>query len=252
MNRNTDGPTVFLRHHRATALVAVVFVMGTFALTSCGVVNAVRKVEHDVKGNRATIDHFTSTIKSTQGATFEATYETTGSAPATIVYAVEPPQGLAFQDTPSGASAPNVDLIVNSSGEYSCSPPASVSSTSRTCQKLGTADAAAQNQIFDFYTPSHWTSFLKGFSIAAGLAGDKVTSSTKSVNGFNMQCVDFNASGVPGTSTICSTSQGILGYVNVAGDSTSFEIKSYSSTPSSSLFELPPGATITTTPTTTS
>jgi len=241
MNRNTDGPTVFLRHHRATALVAVVFVMGTFALTSCGVVNAVRKVEHDVKGNRATIDHFTSTIKSTQGATFEATYETTGSAPATIVYAVEPPQGLAFQDTPSGASAPNVDLIVNSSGEYSCSPPASVSSTSRTCQKLGTADAAAQNQIF-----------LKGFSIAAGLAGDKVTSSTKSVNGFNMQCVDFNASGVPGTSTICSTSQGILGYVNVAGDSTSFEIKSYSSTPSSSLFELPPGATITTTPTTTS
>jgi hypothetical protein len=252
MNRNTVRATAFFGDHRVAAILAAAFVMGSFGLTSCGVVNAVRKVEHDVKGNKATIDNFTSTINSTQGATFEATYVTTGSSPATVVYAVEPPQGLTFQDTPSGASAPNVDLIVNSSGEYSCSPPASVSSSSRTCQRLRTADAASQNQIFDFYTPSHWTAFLKDFSIAAGLAGDKVTSSTKSVNGFNMQCVDFNASGVAGTSTICSTSQGILGYVNVAGNSTSFEIKSYSSTPPSSLFQLPLGATITTTPTTTS
>ena len=109
------------------------------------------------------------------------------------------------------------------------------------CQKLGTADAAAQNQIFDIYTPSHWTTFLKDFSLAAGLAGDKVTSSTMTVNGFSMQCVDFDAPGVPGTSTICTTAQGILGYVKVATDSTSFEIKSYSASPPASLFQLPPG-----------
>ena len=54
------------------------------------------------------------------------------------------------------------------------------------------------------------------------------------MNGFSMSCVDFVAPGVPGTSTICTTSQGILGYVKVAGESTSFEIKSYSSTPSGS------------------
>jgi hypothetical protein len=220
-------------------------VAGSITLTSCSAINAVRKVEHDVTGNKKTIDNFTSTIKSGSGVTFEATYVTTGSSPATIVYAVQAPKGLAFQDTPSGASAPSVDLIVNSSGEYSCTH----GSPQVTCQKLGTADAAAQNQIFDFYTPSHWTSFLKDFSIAAGIAGDKVTSSTMSVNGFAMQCVDFNASGVAGTSTICSTAQGILGYVNVASDSTSFEIKSYSASPPASLFELPPGATITTTPT---
>jgi hypothetical protein len=67
-----------------------------------------------------------------------------------------------------------------------------------------------------------------------------------SLNGFNMNCVDLVASGVPGTSTICSTSQGILGYVKVASDSTSFQIKSYSTSPPSSLFELPPGAKVTT------
>ena len=55
-----------------------------------------------------------------------------------------------------------------------------------------------------------------------------------------------------GTSTICSTAQGILGYVNVASDSVSFEIQKYSTSPQSSLFALPPGATITTIPTTTS
>jgi hypothetical protein len=73
------------------------------------------------------------------------------------------------------------------------------------------------------------------------------------VNGFPVQCVDFVAPGIAGTSTICTTAQGILGYVKVAGDATSFEIKSYSSSPATSLFEPPAGATITavTTPTAT-
>jgi hypothetical protein len=83
-------------------------------------------------------------------------------------------------------------------------------------------------------------------SLVAGLAGDKVTTSTMSVNGFSMSCVDLMAHGVPGTSTICSTQQNILGYVKVAQDSTSFEITNYSGSPSSSLFQLPPGATVTT------
>jgi hypothetical protein len=78
------------------------------------------------------------------------------------------------------------------------------------------------------------------------LAGDKVTSSTMSLNGFDMDCVDLVAQGVAGTSSICSTSQGILGYVKVAPDSTSFQITDYSSSPSASLFQLPPGATVTT------
>ena len=87
--------------------------------------------------------------------------------------------------------------------------------------------------------------FLKDFSLAAGLAGDKISTSTMTVNGFSMNCVDFRTPGVTGTSTICTTSQGLLGYVKVADGSTSFEIKSYSTSPPASLFRLPPGAKVT-------
>ena len=187
-------------------------------LSGCGVVNAIKKVEQDVRGNKATIDSFNSKLQSGAAVPSEATYVTTGSSPATVVYAVQPPTGLAFQTMPSSGSG-GVSIIVNSTGEYSCTPPSSGSGPS-TCQKLDTASSTAENQIFDFYTPSHWITFLRDFSLAAGIAGDEVTSSTMTVNGFAMQCVDFQASGVPGTSTICSTAQGILGYVKVASDST--------------------------------
>ena len=110
---------------------------------------------------------------------------------------------------------------------------------------LSPGAADEQNAIYDFYTPAHWVTFLRGFSLAAGFAGDKVTSSTMTVNGFPMSCVDFSTPGEAGQSTICTTAQGILGYVKVAGDTTSFEIKSYSSSPPASLFALPPGATVT-------
>lgn len=82
-------------------------------------------------------------------------------------------------------------------------------------------------------------------SLAAGFAGDKVTSSKLTVNGFRMHCVDFRATGIKGTSRICTTAEGILGYVKVASTPTSFEITSYSAPPPGSLFRLPPGARVT-------
>ena len=121
---------------------------------------------------------------------------TTGSSPATIVYAVQPPKGLVFKDTPSSSAGGvgSLDIIVNSSGEFSCSV-ATGSGSPPSCQKLGKTNAASQNRIFDFYTPSHWIGFLRDFSLAAGFAGDKVTSSNMTVNGFAMSCVDFRARG---------------------------------------------------------
>ena len=216
-------------------------------LTGCSVVRAAKKIENDVEGNKSTIDAFTTKIQSGEATTFEATYVTTGSSPATIVYAVQPPNGLAFTDTPSTtAGATSVDVVVNPTGEYSCSP--GPSGGGPTCEKLGTATAASENKLFALYTPAHWVGFLRDFSLAAGIAGDKVSSSTMTVNGFALQCVDFVAPGVPGTSTICSTAQDILGYVKVASNDSSFEITKYTASPPASLFELPPGATITTTP----
>lgn len=219
-------------------------------LAGCGVVSTVSKVAHDVHGNKATIDTFTGRIQSGEAKAFEATYQTTGSSPATVVYAVDPPKGLAFTETPASGTTggTSVMIVANATGEYACTP-SSASDTSASsawnCQKLPAVDAADENNIFDFYTPAHWVSFLRGFSLAAGIAGDTVSSSTMTVNGFAMQCVDFHAPGVAGVSTICTTDQGILGYVKVASDATSFQITDYSASPPASLFELPPNATIT-------
>ena len=81
-------------------------------------------------------------------------------------------------------------------------------------------------------------------AFGAGLAGDKVTTSSKTVNGFAMHCVDLFVK-KEGTSTICTTKQNILGYVKVASQSTTFQLKSYMSSPPASAFRLPSGAKIT-------
>jgi hypothetical protein len=242
----TTGETRSPQSRAAVGVMCAGLTVGALGFNACGVINKVKNAVHDIRGNRATIDAFTTHLQSGSASTFEATYTTTGSAPATIVYAVRPPDGVLFSDTPSGGSGDTtpVHFVANSSGEFACSQ----TSGSWTCEKLGTADAATENRISDFYTPAHWVGFLRDFSLAAGFAGDKVGSSTMTVNGFAMNCVDLVAPGVAGTSTICSTAQGILGYVKVASVSTSFAIVSYSAAPAASLFELPPGATITTQP----
>lgn len=229
---------------RIGIVMASLVAVGALA-TGCSVVGKVKQAVHTVEGNKATIDSFNQNLQSAKDTPFEATYTTTGSSPATVVYAVDPSSGgLAFHETQTGSNASTTQVIVNASGEYACSQ--SGSSDAWSCQKLGQADATTENKVFDVYTPSHWVSFLKGVSLVAGLAGDKVTTSTMSLNGFDMNCVDLVARGVPGTSTICTTSQGILGYVEVASESTSFQITNFSSSPDPSLFQLPPGATVTT------
>jgi hypothetical protein len=242
------GPAVIAFRCRHAAAVAVVAVtLSGVGLTGCGVVTAVKNVTQDVERNKATIDAFTATLKSGEATTFEARYVTTGSTPDTIGYAVRRPDRLAFTDTPTGGNgAPRLHIVVNSAGEYSCTPPGSGSGRKWSCQKLGTASAAARNKALGFYSPAHWVAFLRGFAIAAGFAGDSVSTSDLTLNGFSMHCVDFRAPGVAGTSTICTTAEDILGYVKVASDPTSFQIRSYLPDPPASLFKLPPGAKVTT------
>jgi hypothetical protein len=246
MIASTDRAVIALGRRHATWIVAAAVALGSLGLAGCSIVRAVKNVSHLVEHNRGIINTFTTTLKANAGTTFEATYVTTGTSPTTVVYAVKPPKDLAFRSFPSGpasSSGGDVEIIVNSSGEYSCSRLGSAATW--TCQKLDPATAAVKKAIFGFYTPSHWVNFLKGFALAAGFAGDKVTTSSMTVNGFSMNCVDFVAPGIKGTSTICTTSQGILGYVKVASTNTSFQIKSYTASPSASLFALPPGAKVT-------
>jgi hypothetical protein len=240
-----------------TTMTAVALLVGGLGVSGCATIHkgesavkAGRTIEKSVRGDQATIDSFTTSIKSSENATFEATYKTSGASPATVVYAVRPPAGVAFSDTPARhqASSGRVDIIANSTGEYFCTP-ASASQPTAQCEKASALDKADENSLFAFYTPSHWVAFLKGLSLAAGFAGDKVSTSTKVLNGFTMRCVDFRATGVKGLSTICTASQGVLGYVKVAGDSTSFELTKFTASPPAALFELPAGAKVTSLPT---
>ncbi len=222
-------------------LIAVLLIGG---LSGCGVIRTINNVRHAVDSNRAAVKSFTQGLKSTEATPFQATYVTTGQSPTTVTYAVQPPKDVAFMQAATGndSGTSDLDLVSNSAGEYSCTSQGG--SASWSCTKLNKAEAIAQNEIVGLYTPAHWVAFLEGLSITAGFAGDKVTNSTMTVNGFSLNCVNFSSKH-EGTSTLCTTSQNILGYVKVGGTSTSFEIKSYTSSPPASAFQLPAGAKIT-------
>lgn len=197
-----------------------------------------------MQANQAVIDQFTTTLKAGQQPQFEANYVTTGSGPSRVVYAVRPPGSLLFSAAQSGSGSPlnTARVIINPSGAYAC---ARAPGAGWVCDKLAKNSAAAQKKLLDFYTPAHWVAFLTELALTAGFAGDKISRSTMTVNGFTMQCVDLRATGVAGTSKICTTAQHLLGYVQVASVSTGFEIKSYSGSPPAALFDLPAGAKIT-------
>jgi hypothetical protein len=224
-------------------LLGCLTTVSCLSIASCGVVHAINRVEHDVQHNKTIIDEFNNGLKSGEAVPFEAVYKTTGANPATVEYAVKPPQDVLFTEDQSGGSSSQVHIVVNATGAYSCTPPSAGGHW--TCQRIGTANSVSRDAIVDVYTPSHWVNFLTAFSLAAGFAGDKLSTSDITVNGFAMHCVDFRAHGIKGTSRICTTKQNILGYVKVAEDTTSFEITSYTASPSAALFQLPAGAKIT-------
>jgi hypothetical protein len=136
---------------------AVTLTLAVLMLAGCGVVAAASSVAHTAQNNKAVIGQFTGQLQSGTATPFEATYVTSGSSQATIVYAVRPPNQVAFQegDSRSGGIVPSLDVFANTSGEYSCARlDPLVDATSRwTCRKLGPAGAVARNKIFDFYTP---------------------------------------------------------------------------------------------------
>ena len=235
---------------RRAAAAGAAVLLTTVALAGCSLISKVSHAVGTINANRNAIKAFESKLQNGKAVPFAATYITRGGgSSATVLYAVNPnanPKEVVFKETP-GASAhgnPSVDLIINQSGEFSCSTTSATGSGHWQCGKVGTAAQAARNLVFNFYTPSHWIAFLEGLAVVAGLAGEKVSLSTMSVNGFSLSCVNFNDPNGKGSGTICSTSAGILGYVKTSTSQSTFEIKSFTSSPSSSLFQLPAGAKV--------
>jgi hypothetical protein len=222
----------------AGAAAALAACLALVACTPGQPASGARHISRNVSANKATIDQFTAALAAAAPKAFAVTYRTTGAAPVTVLYAARPPGDRAFRKTPG------TDVVANAGGEYSCAPPARPGAR-WTCQKLGAVRAALQNQALDLYTPGHWAAFLKAYSLAAGFAGVKVSTSRRTVHGFRLRCADFRATGVAGSSTFCVTAAGIPGYVQLAGSTTRFAITSYSASPAASLFGLPPGATVT-------
>jgi hypothetical protein len=229
---------------RTCALVAAAALVLGGVLGGCGLATKVKKVTGALQANKATIDQFTSTLRSGQPAAFQATYATTGSSKSTITYAALPPNDLAIAAAGAGSSkltAAYARYVQNRRGQFWCQRAAA---GGWSCTKLHNTGAGGAQQLIAFYTPAHWATFLQAFSLAAGFSGDKITKSAMTVNGFPMQCVDFTATNVTGTSKICTTAQHLLGFEQVVGQPVGFELTKYSTTPDPALFRLPAGAKI--------
>ncbi|MGO8721892.1 MAG: hypothetical protein ACLQRM_03980 [Acidimicrobiales bacterium] len=253
MARSIDQRRTGSTTWRKAVLVAVVVGTAALGLTGCSALNKavnVVKTVHNLMHGSAAINSLTSKIQTGDATTsYDATWVTTGSSPATISYAATPPHDFAFVDT---TSTGQLRLFAGSAGEYECNKQ-SASGDTWSCIKAQGAEINTDKLVYALYSGAYWIDFLKIYSVAAALHGVTITSSTMTVHGFNLQCAVVVSGTKPNQSTseVCVTSQGILGYVSVSAKSADFEIKSYSTSPPSSLFEVPPGATVTTLPTTT-
>jgi hypothetical protein len=222
-------------------------------LAGCSAVSKavdVIKTVHNLMHGSAAINSLTGKIQTGDAtASYDATWVTTGSSPATISYAATAPHDFAFVDT---TSTGQIRLFAGSAGEFECNKQAGSAGT-WTCIKAQGAAVNTDKLIYALYSGAYWIDFLKIYSVAAALHGVTITSSTMTVNGFNLQCAVVVSGTKPNQSTskVCVTSQGILGFVSVSAKAADFEIKSYSTSPPSSLFQVPAGATVTTLPTTT-
>jgi hypothetical protein len=265
--------------HRGTAVaLAGALLLGGLCLVGCTGVTTAKKPAHRVTGapaadivvargtaprgtapavwmaadtaaGKTAIGSFIAKLQAHAATPFEVKYPFgAGKVPAVIVYAVRPPDGLLFSESPMSGKN-RTRIVVNGSGEYRC-----VQRTGQArwaCQQLTEAGAAAQNKNFGIYTAAYWAMYLKNVVRAAGA---KVTTSTmrpdapptigKDARAGAMDCIGFRTAGF-GVSTICAAAPGILGSVFLCQGSITIPMEWYITSPPASLFQLPPGATVT-------
>ncbi len=191
-----------------------------------------------------------SKIQAGENSTFEATYKVlSGSSTTSMLTIAQSGSQTYFGSTDTDGS--KTDLIGSSSTTaYVCSE--SPGSSSWNCIKYPASEAASLSTADEFYSGKYWITELRAIeSSEAALAGVHVSNSTMSLNGINLTCVTWSAtkSGQQESAQWCVTDQGVLGYVKTSGGGTNggFEIQSYSSSPAASLFQIPQGATVTST-----
>jgi hypothetical protein len=248
MERPGKRGQIGARPRRSSAVLFILLCITGIALSGCGVVKAIEhkavtRIADDLTGRNKVMTAFTTKINTSANSSYEATYVTTGSSPATVTFATSPPSDFLFD-----GSSTTSRLIQNSTGSYTCLKSTSGGST---CTKLSSSTFDTAKLAYALYSGKYWVTFLKVYSTIGGLAGVTITASSMTVNGYPLSCVVVSGGKQnPGTSTWCETSTGILAYVQAASNGTAFELRSYSANPPASLFSLPAGATVNTLPTT--
>jgi hypothetical protein len=249
-----------VRRRTASGLPRAVLACATLALaavsmTGCAsiVKSVVNKATHGLIGGNAALNAFTGKVQNSETAIYDVTYEITGSSPATIEYSADPPHDWGLNST---ASSGSFRIFQNSAGIDYCTQESSGATWS--CASVPGTEKSSYEGLYQLYTGAYWVDALNLLSPFIGLTGLKVEDKSMTVNGFDLSCIVVSGApkgstteaGSSSDGTFCVTSQGILGYIS-ANSGANFEIKSYSTSPNSSLFQEPAGATMVTLPTST-
>lgn len=251
--------------HRGTAALAGAVLLGGLALAGCAAGHPVTKISHPVAGNhlvastpvaagKGTVGAFIARLQAAAATPFEAKYLSGGRVLTVIFYAVRPPDGLLFSESPIVPNGRRIELVKNSSGEYRCTR-RGTGQAQWTCQQLTEAGVTAQNKNFASYTAAYWATYLKKVALAARTKATTFTTFTmppdapptigKRDRAGPMNCIGFRTAGF-GISTVCAPAPGILGSVLLCQGSVTAPMEWYTTSPPASLFQLPPGAKVST------
>ena len=182
---------------------------------------------------------FLGKFQSGEHLTFTATYTITSSSGTdkltSLTIAQQSPNQLFKAVTTTGT----FEFLTIGTKSYLCSQTAGKWICLNGGKSLPEAD------LFAVYEPGTYLPLVQ----AAAKDGAHASYSTKTVNGFPLQCVTVTgATGQKGTGTFCVTSQGVLGYVSYSGTgsgSGSFSITNFSGSVPGSDFTLPAKPTAT-------
>jgi len=254
---NSGGSAISpVTRYAAAVALGGLFLAGCTGGTAAGkpadpVASGTAGIGHAVAGGEAVIDSFTATLQPRAARSFEAEYNNAGRGAPGVVYAVRPPDGLLFKVIPLARGKSRFQVVMNGSGEYSCTSPGT-GPARWTCRQMSKAVVAAQNRVVTLYGAARWAAFLKAFARAPGFAryhvhtfitmGHPIPGVRRSPVGTGWRCLDFSPPGTQGIDVICTAAPGILGLVTYRA--ISFIMGSYTTSPSASLFDLPPGAKI--------
>lgn len=230
-------------------------------LSGCGVgsIGKVINAVHAIADTARSLRSLQAEVQRGEKASFQATYETTGSggAPTVITLAQEPGGKYAFTEPGAGGSGAT-DLVGDGKNEYECTQSAAGAEWACLENKEGAGSAGPAVASFVGFTGGFVYDLAEALQVEAAIQGFKVTNSTMNLNGIALKCVSLTgkAKGQEGVYKWCVTADGVLGLAKytggTAGDGSSFEITKLEMGPPASVFEPPPGASFTTLTTPTS